>query len=224
MKNLMGGTAILVMVLWTTCLGQDLKIGLGGGALFLQGPRSFGPEMYERGGGFTTSFSLGGEVEYSIPTMPINLVGGLTYAPIWSRHRRDSTFASSGPMGHRRTEASLFAAGVGGRWIPLRGPVSPYLGLSFVLTHLSGVGSRLDSSLFSVDGDVAGGREGREFGRHDGITRFGVGFGFGSEFSLFSMLDLDVGASYTLNTLFGGRRGGSLNSIAFGASVLFKVL
>jgi hypothetical protein len=223
MKSLVGGTAVLVMALWTTSAGQDLKIGLGGGALFLQGPRAIGPEMYERGGGFTTSFSLGGEVEYSMPTMPISLVGGLSYSPIWNHQRRDSAFASFGPGGHRREDASLFAAGVGGRWTPLRGPVSPYLGLSFVLTHLSGLGSRLDSSLSFVDADAASPRDAREYGRHEGITRFGIGFGVGSEFSLFSMVDLDVGASYTLNSLFEGRRGGSLNSIAFGASVLFKV-
>ena len=222
MKRRIGVLATLTLLIGSTAIAQDLKVGVGGGALFVQGPRPYHSELYDRGG-CSTSYSLGGEVIYSIPSLPIDPVGGASYAPVWQRHWQDSALVETGNERHRHKEGSLFSAGVEGRWTPMRGLVSPYLGLSLQLTHLSGIRSEFDSTLVLPAADGTSPDEVQDH-RHVDDTRFGIGVGVGSQFSLFSSVDLDVGARYTLNNLFEGRHAGSLNSISFGASVLFKVL
>jgi hypothetical protein len=136
---------------------------------------------------------------------------------------RDSLVAAGGHEGHKGNESSLFSLGLGGRWVPLRGPVSPYLGVSFLLSHQEVPGFRRDSTQPSMGpvGTPVPFSDGRESSWDGGATRFGVGFSVGSELTLSSLIRLDVGASYSLNSPF--ERGGNLSTIGFGASVLFTL-
>jgi hypothetical protein len=176
------------------------------------------------GNGFGTSFSFGGEVVYSMTTLPLDFVGQAYYAPMEGHyHTNDSLLTAGGHEGHGGNESSLFSLGLGGRWVPLRGPVSPYLGVSFLLSHQEGLGHRPDSTQSSADpvGSPEPSNQGGEYGGGGGVTRFGAGFSVGSEFDLSSLIRLDVGASYSLNSPF--ERGRNLSTIGFGASVLFTL-
>ncbi len=222
MKRFMVGTVVLIMLVWSASVGQELSIGPTAGALFTQGSRGYAPGMHGRG--FGTSYSVGGEVVYSMASVPLDFIGQVSYAPMSGRYgMRDSLVTAGGHEGRRGGESNLFSLGLGGRWVPLRGPVSPYLGVSLVLSHQEGFGNRRDSTLTSTepDGNPGTSGNGRGFERGGGATRFGVGLSVGSEFVLSSLLRLDVGASYNLNSPF--QRGGNLSTIGFGASVLFTL-
>ncbi len=130
---------------------------------------------------------------------------------------------AGGQEGHGGNELSLFSLGLGGRWVPLRGPVSPYLGVSFLLSHQENRAYEYDSTHTSaelVENPETPGNP-NKFGGGGGTTRFGVGVSVGSEFVLSSLIRFDVGASYALYTPF--ERGGNLSTIGFGASVLFTL-
>jgi hypothetical protein len=218
----MAGTAVLIMLGWSPSVGQALRIGPSAGALFTQGWRGYESGMHGKGVG--TTYSIGGEVVYSMASVPLDFIGQVYYAPMGGGyHRRDSLVTVDGREGRRGNESSLFSLGLGGRWVPLRGPVSPYLGLSLLLSHQEGLGYRRDSTETSVApiGNPETPGELREFGRGSGATRFGVGLSVGSEFDLSSLIRLDVGASYSLNAPF--ERGGNLTTIGFGTSVLFTI-
>jgi hypothetical protein len=226
MKHSINTLTILSVLVWSPCLAQDLKIGVGGGVLFMQGQRIIESDVYENGVGFGTSYSLGGEIEYSLPALPFNLVGQVYYAPGSSPGWRNSPDGAVDPFGRRRDEAGFFSAGFGARWVPLRGPVSPYLGTALLLSHLDGSRPRMNfsQSTNDPDGSIQLPDQMREFRRSNGTTRVGIGFNVGSEFSLSPLLNIDVGASYGLNGLSGRRGDPSLNTIGFGATLLFKVL
>jgi hypothetical protein len=222
MKRIMACTVVLLMLVWSTSVCQDLSIGPTGGALFTQGSRGYASGM--RGKGFGTSYSIGGEVVYSMASVPLDFIGQVSFAPMGGRYRmRDSLATADGHDGYRGNESNLLSLGLGGRWVPLRGPVSPYLGVSFLLSHQESLSYRRDSTQTSTEpvGNPGTSSDGREFERGGGATRFGVDLSVGSEFALSSLIRLDVGASYNLNSPF--ERGGNLSTIGFGASVLFTL-
>jgi hypothetical protein len=222
MKRFMAGTMVLLMVACAISIGQELSIGPTGGALFTQGSRGGVSGM--RGNGFGTSFSFGGEVVYSLASVPLDLIGQFSYAPTDGRgFRRDSLVAPGVRDARRGNESDLFSIGLGGRWVPLRGGVSPYLGVSFILSHQGGSRFRPDSAstLAEPVGNPEMPGDRRDFERPGGMTSFGVGLSVGSEFVISSLLRLDMGASYTLSSPFA--RGNNLNTIGFGASVLFNL-
>jgi hypothetical protein len=225
MKHSIFSLTILSIFIWSPCLAQDLKIGVGGGALFMQGQGFFGSDSYENSVGFGTTYSLGGEIEYSLPALPINLVGQLYYAPASGEGRRNSSDGMVDPFGHRRNESSFFSGGLGVRWVPLRGLFSPYVGTGLLLSYLDAGRSSLGlpESLNELDGSTQSPDRMSERRRNNGITRLGIGFNAGSEFSLSPLLDLDVGANYGLNGISGRRGEPNLNTIGFGATLLFKV-
>jgi hypothetical protein len=171
-----------------------------------------------------TTYSIGGEVVYSMATVPLDFVGQANYAPMGGNyHMKDSLATAGGPEGHGGTESSLFSLGLGGRWVPLRGPVSPYLGVSFLLSHQEVRGYGHDSTQTPAEpaGNPEPPNQGHEFGQGGGATRFGVGLSVGSEFVLSSLIRFDVGASYSLYSPF--EKGGNFSTIGFGASVLFTL-
>jgi hypothetical protein len=222
MKRFFGGTIVLIMLVVSISPGQELSIGPSAGALFMQGPRGHEAGMRERGMG--SSFSFGGEVVYSLSTVPLDIIGQASFSPGGGRFfRRDSLGTSELQRGRRGGEGSLFSMGVGGRWIPLRGPVSPYLGVSFLLSHMDGSGDRFDSTR-AMQGETpptaVPGREG-DFRRGGGTTDFGVGLSVGGQFAVSSLIRFDVGASYSFYSPFS--RGGNTGAIAFGASMLFTL-
>jgi hypothetical protein len=222
MKRFIAGTAVFIMLVWSTSIGQELSIGPTAGALFTQGSRGYASGMHGKGVG--TSYSIGGEVVYSMASVPLDFIGQVYYAPMGGGyHGRDSLVTADGHEGHRGSRSSLFSLGLGGRWVPLRGPVSPYLGVSFLLSHQEGPGHRRDSTQTSMGlvGNPETHGEVGEFEGRSGATRFGVGLSVGSQFALSSLIRLDVGASYSLNSPF--RRGGNLSTIGFGTSVLFTI-
>jgi hypothetical protein len=222
MKRFFALTVVLIVLVFSTTIGQELSIGPAGGALFTQGSHGYAPGMH--GNGFGTSFSFGGEVVYAMSSLPLDFVGQVFYAPMEGHyHMNDSLVSVDGHEGHGGNEASLFSLGLGGRWVPLRGPVSPYLGVSLLLSHQEGLGHRPDSTQSTTEpvGTFEPSSQGVEYGGGGGVTRFGVGFSVGSEFVLSELIRLDVGASYSLNSPF--ERGRNLSTIGFGAAVLFTL-
>jgi hypothetical protein len=134
MKRFIVGTAVLIALAWSTSVCQELSIGPGVGALFTQG--SHGHEAGVHGNGFGTSFSFGGDLVYSMASIPLDFTAQVYYTPMGGGyHRKDSLIMAEGHEGRGGGEASLFSVGIGGRWVPLRGQVSPYLGVSFLLSH-----------------------------------------------------------------------------------------
>jgi len=222
MKRGIVGTLVLIILVCSISVGQELSIGPSAGAVFMQGSHGYGSGM--RGKGFGTSFSFGGEVVYSMATVPLDFIGQVNYSPMGGRStRRDSLVTVGAHDGRGERGSSLFSLGLGGRWVPLRGPVSPYLGISFLLSHQEGSGYRFDSTdaaKVTPGTPEAPVREG-EFGRGGGATDFGVGLSVGSEFTLSSLLRFDVGASYSLYSPFA--RGRNVSTIGFGASMLFTL-
>jgi hypothetical protein len=222
MKRFMAGAAVLMMLAWSTSVAQELSIGPAAGALFSQGSHGYEHSMH--GNGFGTSFSLGGEVVYSMTSVPLDFIGQAYYAPMeGGYHRKDSLVAPDGHEGHGGNEGSLFSLGLGGRWVPLRGPVSPYLGLSLLLSHQENQGHWHDSTGAATE-PVGNPENPNEINGHEGgggVTRFGVGFSVGSQFAFSELIRLDVGASYSLNSPF--ERGRNLSTIGFGASLLFTL-
>lgn len=161
---------------------------------------------------------------YSFATLPFDLVGQFSFAPGSDGfRRRDSPMTA--PDGRGGDGGSFFSAGLGGRWVPMDGPVAPYVGASLLLTHEQAPRERPDSALVTAQppGDPAGNvRDFRGFGERNGGTNLGLGFSAGSAFDLSQLLRLDVGVSYSLIAPFS--RGGNRSSMGFGASLLFRVL
>jgi len=79
MKRFVAGTVVVVMLVWSTSVGQELSIGPMGGALFTQGSHGHGSGMH--GNGFGT-YSVGGEVVYSMASVPLDFIGQVSYAPM----------------------------------------------------------------------------------------------------------------------------------------------
>jgi hypothetical protein len=155
-----------------------------------------------------------------LSSIPIDLVGKGFFSPSEGRfHRRDSLNALPNHEGRTGDGSSLFSLGLGGRWVPLRGPVSPYLGLSFLVSHQEGGVFGRDSSE-TVDAGESNLPDRLDHGGK-GVTRFGAEVSVGSEFVLSTLIRLDVGASYSFNSPFD--RGRNLSAIGFGASVLFTL-
>jgi hypothetical protein len=220
MKRFMVGSVVLIMLVWSASVAQELSIGPAAGALFTQGSRGYASGNHERG--FGTAFSFGGEVVYSMSSVPLDFVGQAFYTPIGGHyHMKDSLVTTGGPEGHSGSQASLFSLGIGGRWVPLRGPVSPYLGVSILLSHQEGSAYRYDSTQAVAPAGHPETPDHPDEFNGGGTTRFGVGLSVGSEFVLSSLIRLDVGASYALYTPF--ERGGNLSTIGFGASMLFTL-
>jgi hypothetical protein len=222
MKRFIAGTAALIVLACSTTVSQELSIGPGGGALFTQGSRGHAAGMH--GNGFGTSFSFGGDVVYSMASIPLDFTAQVYYTPLGGGyHRKDSLATVERHEGPGGNEASLFSVGLGGRWVPLRGQVSPYLGVSFLLSHEQIPGRRPDSTqtLLEPAGNPEPTGEGGGVEGHGGTTRFGVGLSAGSEFVMSSLIRLDVGANYSFYSPF--ERGGNLSTIGFGASVLFTL-
>ncbi len=221
MKGVMAVTVLCTVLACSTATAQELSIGPAGGAMFLAGSRGEGAAMH----GTVSSFAFGGEVVYSFSSVPIDLIGQGLYAPAegHGHYRHDSLAYNRGPYGHEGDGSSLFSFGVGGRWVPLRGPVSPYLGVSLLLSHQESGMFRYDSTgaYGTPPGDPDSSGHHERYGAGGGVTRFGVGLSVGSEFVISSLIRLDVGASYSLNSPFD--RGRNLSTIGFGASVLFTL-
>jgi hypothetical protein len=221
MKRFIALIGMLAAILGSTSFGQELSIGPAGGALFMQGSQGHAPGIHANGSG--SSFSIGGEFVYSFSSIPLDLVGQAFYSPIEGRSfRRDSLGAPPPHDSHGGNDGSLFSLGLGGRWVPLRGPVSPYLGLSLLISHQEG-GHRPDSTEASQIpvGNPPPADHPEYYGDGGGVTRFGVGVSVGSEFVFSDLIRLDVGASYSMNSPF--ERGRNLSTIGFGASVLFTL-
>jgi hypothetical protein len=222
MRHVVAGLAVTMILFWSASAGQELRIGPAAGALFMDGSHRNLPGT--RNEGLGASYSIGGEVVYSLATVPLDLVGQLFYSPAGRGYRRrENQLTTDLQFGRRGSESSLFSLGLGGRWVPLRGTVSPYVGASFLLSHQDGQRPRFDSTellISPVQNPVPLGNAGR-FGRGGGTTRFGAGLSVGSAFEISSLLDLDVGASYSFNTPFD--RGGNLSTIGFGGSLLFRI-
>jgi hypothetical protein len=222
MKRFIALIGTLAAFFCSISFGQELSFGPAGGALFMQGSQGHATGMHANGSG--SSFSIGGEVVYSFSSIPLDLVGQAFYSPIEGRYfRKDSLGAPPPHEGHGGSDGSLFSLGLGGRWVPLRGPVSPYLGLSLLISHQEGVGRRPDSTEAAEVpvGNPPPPDHPEYYGGGGGVTRFGVGVSVGSEFVFSDLIRLDVGASYSMNSPF--ERGRNLSTIGFGASVLFTL-
>jgi hypothetical protein len=233
MKRLMAGTVILVVMLWSASAAQELNIGPTVGALFAPGGRGFGPDprgVNQGMGGRDAGASalLGFEAVYSLPTVPFDLVGQFSFSSINGDHGRgDSLAAPAGGYygGRWGLGGNLFSAGLGGRWVPVDGPIAPYLGVTLLLTVEQAQRGRPDSALATVQPppDPAGnGRDFRGFGERRGGTNLGIGFSGGSAFDISRLLRLDVEATYNLIAPFA--RGGERSALGLGVSLLFRVL
>jgi hypothetical protein len=154
MKGSIGGTGVLFVLLCSTAVGQELSVGPAVGALFTQGAHGHLPGMH--GSEVGTSYSFGAAVVYSLSSLPLDFVGQAFYAPLEGHYRLyDSLAVPPSHEGHRGNEPSLCSLGLGGRWVPLRGPVSPYLGLSLLVSHQEGVGASYSlNSPFELGGNL----------------------------------------------------------------------
>jgi hypothetical protein len=225
MKRFTAATLVLIVILCSTSAAQELNIGPTVGATMTGGGRGFAPGIRRNNTG--ASFTLGAEAVYSLATLPFDLVGQFSFAPgsVGFRRRDGLVTSPDGRGGPGGDGGSFFSAGLGGRWVPMDGPVAPYVGASLLLTHEQAPRERPDSALVTAQpvGDPGGNvRDFRGFGERNGGTNLGLGFSVGSAFDLSQLLRLDVGVSYSLIAPFS--RGGDRSSMGFGASLLFRVL
>jgi hypothetical protein len=225
MKRFVAGLVLLVVALWSTSAGQELNIGPTAGALFAPGGRGFSAGM--RGKEGDASALLGFEAVYSLPTAPFDLVGQFSFSSIDRGHGSRDTLAApaDGQGGRRGDGGNLFSAGLGGRWVPVDGPIAPYFGITLLLTVEQAQRERPDSALVAAQplaGPAGNGREFRGFGDRRGGTNLGIGFSGGSAFDISQLLRLDVEATYNLIAPFS--RGGDRSTLGLGISLLFRVL
>lgn len=100
-------------------------------------------------------------------------------------------------------ESSFFSAALGAEFVILPGPVKPYGGAELLYTSLGAV---------EVNGNSIG----------DSETKFGIGLGAGSYFTLLPLIDLDLSAHYNMNTLLSS--GDNFNTFHVRLNILFNIL
>ncbi len=172
-------TLFAIVLVATTVNAQSLRIGLGGGISKVTGPDDYTNSIVSKNGGlgFDSEYLLGGKAKFGLPIIPLNIVGSVYY------HSFDGEAKSI----NTETSASLLSIGIGAEWGIIPGPVSPYVGLDFLI-----------NSFGDVEIKDANGKHTEEIG-----SRYGIGIGAGVDFKLLPKVDIDLCAKYNFNNLLG---------------------
>ncbi len=182
---------------------QGFKLGVTGGLNLLQSPDILTKDISEGGVGFGSGYQFGVKGKFSLPIIPLKVVGFVSY----------SKFSSDGSLNNQNIENewSIVTVGFGGEWSLVPGPISPYLALDILYNRFGEKTQKNTTNNTEM--------------KDDGVSRSGVGIGGGIDVTILPKIDLDLSARYNLNNLVGKEDGEeNINSLSVTLNVFFNIL
>jgi hypothetical protein len=119
---------ILALFCCSSGLSQSLKVGLGGGAAFIQSPEGFTRDISQVGMGFGMSYAIGGEAKSALLAVPLTLVGHVSYLSMSGSGTFNNPVFVPAMQGSIETKTHVLSIGLGGEWTLMPGPIAPYVG------------------------------------------------------------------------------------------------
>jgi opacity protein-like surface antigen len=204
---------------------QSLRIGIGGGYASLNGPSALAKDISNNGAGLKNGYEIGGKLKLDFPLLPFRLTGQAYYMDISnSGSMKVIPGASLNPVNvNVETSMTMFSAGAGFEYDLIPGPISPYFALDLLYTSFGDVKTTYNpstSGLSSLDANKP----------YSNKSKFGLGIGIGSEFTLLPVIDLDLNVKYNLMNLMGKEdmkinginyKEESVNTLTVTANILF---
>ena len=200
----------------TNLYSQSLKLGIGGGPVFVQSSGLAINTNFNRNIDFNTSYQIGARIKVAF-LIPFNLIGEVNYY----KFKGDGTAnlpvmvppSATLTNNNVNAESKMWNVVVGGEYVFIPAPVvAPHLDVDLIYSSFG------ESTVTSVVNDAISLKA-------DGKSRFGIGLGVGADITAFPSFDIGVNAKYNMHTLFGKEDGeDNLNTITLTVSILFDVI
>lgn len=205
MKKLI--TTLAVMLALSTgsisLFAQGLDLGLGGGVTQILGPEGLTNSVEENGAGYSTEFNFGLKGKFTLPLLPLKPNVFFLY------HIINGSGDVTGGTVENSQNIMTIGAGVEYSFLPVPGPVSPYLGLDVFYTGFGEFESKTPAA--TIKGESS--------------TRYGLGIGAGAEITAAPKVDIDVNVKYNMLNLLGKDDGEeTISAINLNVFIFFSVL
>ncbi len=195
----------ILLLASATMYGQSFKVGVGGGLTFITAPETFTNDISKDGLGFSAEYHFNAKAKFSLPLLPIALIGEVYYTSLKGDEEFTIPYYSptTGTININmkgETEASILSFGVGAQYNFIPGPISPYASASVLVNSISELKVKATASYM---GETA--TEEQTIGEK--TTRTGLGLGAGVYISILPAIDLDVSIRYNIVNLLGKEDG-----------------
>lgn len=182
MKKLFSLSIAAFLIIGANLNAQNIKLGLGGGVLFLQKPDYVTRGITDGGMGLTSGYNLTAEAKFRIPALPASALIFYDYSYLKERYEKNG--------GYLQYQSSVFAWGAGAEAYILKGPISPYAGVNLFVFKMT-----FDESTNMMMTDEV---------RYPfkTIVSYGLGLSAGTEIDVIPRISVDIKLKYNLYNLF----------------------